>query len=155
MLAALVANVRWGAYWGFVSGCMYSLSQLGLRLVVGPEYFAQHDVTGQEIIPIYIMGLTLAGVIVGIARPLTRWLPGALVVGAIAAVPLMIGVCVAKYGPVNRWTGDQWSTAILSGVLFGIVVGWMAWWDSPYAGAPRKGRPDDKPSRKLFQHWKP
>jgi hypothetical protein len=155
MLSAISANVRWGAWWGFGAGCVYSLFQLGFRIVLGPEFFAKYNVTAQQIIPVYIAGATIAGVIVGLARPLVRWLLGAMVVGAIAGVPFMIGVSTAMDGPVTSWTGADWSTAIGSGILLGLVAGFMLWWKSPYAGAPPKGRPDEKTSRKLFQHWKP
>jgi len=121
----LLRNVLWGVYWGICGAVFYSLVAGLIYLVGGSEPFARHSSTlGMTIIGYFVGGI-LAGLIIGILRPLNRWAWGAGVVGFLAAIPIWAGMRVAIHGlkPVS-WSDVE--TIIQLSALFGPICGVVA-----------------------------
>lgn len=99
--------------------CAYALL---LYLVRGAAPFARHGTTLGEVLLAYVIGMALAGVIVGLLLPFARHRWGAPLVGAVAFMPFYASVRVAMDG-FAPWTGDDVFVVILCSIAVGGLVG--------------------------------
>jgi hypothetical protein len=90
--SSLRSRVLWGARWGLRYGLFYSaLAGLGV-LLRGPGLFTDNHVTALGVLLLYLGGGPLVGSLIGLLRPLAQTAVGAMIVGIVATVPVMVGV---------------------------------------------------------------
>lgn len=116
---SVTRNLTLGIRWGFIFGAAYSLWAGVLFLLRGSTPFRGHNVTVVEAVATYLIGGVIAGGIVGILLPLTRWKLGAALVGMVAVLPVSIGVIGSMQG-FSPWTeGHTFVVAMMSLLLGG------------------------------------
>lgn len=117
----------WGVGWGLAFALVYIAFVLLLYAVRGTVPFERHQVTLPGVIATYFAGALTAGTIVGMMRPLTATRLGAIVTGAIAAVPVYLGFGIAVDGWFTAWSADEWSTVWGLAPLMGGTLGYLQW----------------------------
>lgn len=121
-------NVPAGALVGLLFGLVYSVIAVVLFLARGQGAFEyQAGVSLLILMGVYMVGGVLGGAVVGLLLPWTnnRW--GAVVVGMIAAVPVVTGVAIAMDGMPSGWSDASLGSLILTSVLLGGAGGYMFW----------------------------
>lgn len=95
-------NVRWGVVQGAsfaaIASLVVSLFEIPQWHIYGPHLWV--------VVGTYFSAGVGAGAVVGVLRPLTRYLIGALAIGIIAAVPVAIVVSLAASSP--KWGPIEW-----------------------------------------------
>lgn len=114
-------NVAWGVRWGLQFAVVLVVWVLIVFLIGGSAAFAKYDTTLGKTIGVYLGGGALAGLIVGLCRPLLRNQIAAGIVGVFAAIPVIIMVDLTLHP--GKWDGDDvWVISILS-LFYGLVMG--------------------------------
>lgn len=103
--------------------CVYAAI---LYLLRGAESFVANDVTLGAAISVYIVGGVIAGAVVGVLLPITRWRWGAALVGFLAAMPVFAIVRALLEG-FRPWTSVDTIVMILWALTLGSSVGWIYW----------------------------
>jgi hypothetical protein len=121
----VLRNLRWGAGWGLSLASLFSLYVFALSIIRGSAPFDRHGISPAEVIQAYLVGGVVAGALIGLLRPLTRWGWGAALLGLIASIPIVGLIGLALHGP------DPSSSEILAqaitAVLLGPSVAFMLW----------------------------
>ena len=114
-------NVIWGVRWGLRFAIVLVIWVLIIFLIGGSAAFAKYDTTLSKTIGVYLGGGALAGLIVGLCRPLLQNQIAAAIVGVFAAIPVIIMVDLTLHP--GKWDGDDvWFISILS-LFYGLVIG--------------------------------
>ncbi|MFN2397370.1 MAG: hypothetical protein ABR543_01810 [Gemmatimonadaceae bacterium] len=126
---SVVANIGWGVKAGLLFGAIFCCWTLLLILVSGS--LTLHTRTGVPVhafavIGVYIFGGLSAGAVVGICRPLIQWLLGATIVGIIAAIPVFVGVRIARSG-FSPWVTADTAMVTIAVVVMGGFIGLGYW----------------------------
>ena len=120
-------NLIWGGTWGLFFGVVYCAIGLLLRLGRGPDFLRGYGITFGQLMLLYAAAPVAGGLVVGLARPLTRWRAGAIVVGMMAAFLVVGGIMLTLEGPVNHWQSDECVVTCASTSKFGsariLVIG--------------------------------
>ena len=107
----LAHNMRWGLRWGLYFAAAYtSLGALGMLLAGGAMYSPE----GRKLLlllPLYWVGFPLAGLVLGILRPLTVRLLGQVLVASLAGLPISFGG-LAIFMPRDEWKAQLVPAAI-------------------------------------------
>ncbi|HET7250521.1 MAG TPA: hypothetical protein VFI79_11785 [Gemmatimonadales bacterium] len=77
---------------------------------------------------LYPVAGAAGGVLVAISFPLTRWLGGAFLVGAIAFLPVFLGVELITEGRLGR---EQLELAATGAIILGGAIGAAEWFNEP------------------------
>ena len=121
----LLANVRWGVYWGFCGAIVYSAFAVLILIFRGEGPFATNDTTFGTVIALYFVSGITVGIVLGVLRPLTHSRVGAAIVGVICTIPaVFMGEMVLN----ERWSLEQnWMTVLVVSVVFGSLSGLIFW----------------------------
>lgn len=128
--ARLARNVKWGTSWGLAFGAFYSIWVLVLFAFSGTAAFDRLRITLPKAIMFYMLGGLVVGAIVGVLRPLSTRLAGAVAVGMIATVPLALGFRLVTRG-LAPWTGVDTAALITSTIVLGGLGGLIFGSDNP------------------------
>lgn len=100
-------NTTEGATWGLIMGSLLSVWLFVLAIINGSLTFATRS--GEQyyvptIVAVYLLGGSVVGGTFGALRGLLRWRVGAVVVGALAAIPLAIALqfMQGRFAPWGR-----------------------------------------------------
>src|SRR6266568_8317471 len=97
----LSVRLSWGGRWGLYYGAALSvLATVGY--VLKPSGFAQAGLNYPEVVAFYVIGGPVAGLIVGLLRPVTASVLGAAIVGIVTAVPIGFALTIMLAG--MPWT---------------------------------------------------
>jgi len=125
--ATLLKNVRWGIAYGLGFASMFVLYVLGLFAIRGAQPFEHLGTTLTECIVFYVAGGIMTGTMVGLLRPLLVTRRGAMVVGAVALVPMGFGAMLMVAGPIARWDKGEWVIPLVYSVLVGPLAASNLW----------------------------
>jgi len=78
-----------------------------------------------EVIALYFGGAVVAGLVVGLLKPLTRTLLGAMIVGVVAVYPALLALSPIGL-PDRPWTARFTGSLLLASVM-GPVYAWALW----------------------------
>ena len=118
---------RWGLKTGDALATIYSLFAIVVFVVLSGSAMQDKGVTLGGVIVAYYAGGTLAGLIVGMLRPLAVTLTGAIIVGVIGFAVVSCGIGLVIFGWLNRWGPDEFMTIGLMALIFGGVFGAASW----------------------------
>ncbi|HEV8355822.1 MAG TPA: hypothetical protein VGQ17_03545 [Gemmatimonadales bacterium] len=108
----------------------YCIIALVILLLKGPQLVASHAWELLGILLAYVVGWVLAGIIVGLAFPLTRNFVGRVFVAILAMVPIStairILVLAEKSGP-RAWGPDLIKPVLIFAVFFGFPIAVYTW----------------------------
>jgi hypothetical protein len=146
-LRQVSTNLYWGARWGGFLGAVFMLFAVVVLLFKGPN---PDGISLILILGAYPASGVLAGLIVGLLRPVLVSRSSAMAVGMIAAVPVSILFLRIVKGPFSGWGALGWVASILGAAWIGGLGGYV-WWShfssfdsslfarpSPEAGLKRK-----------------
>jgi hypothetical protein len=118
----LAKRIKRGAVGGGVLGLIISGFALMLYVLGGNEVFADLGVGIEDLIPFYLIGGVLAGLIFGLLSPLRRHKFGAAALGVLIALPLFSGAAFLLPEFDVRWAGS-WVLVVGASILFGSAAG--------------------------------
>jgi len=129
--AEVVGNLRWGVAQGAIFAGLFSFGLLLLALGRGSFRWSSYGLSFGEIVLVYFVGCMLAGAVVGLLRPFTRWRLGAMLVGVVAAVPATATLGIAMSGNPLAWKPDDrfafYGIIVTMGPLCGLIR-WSQTW---------------------------
>ena len=123
---SLIADLRWGATWGFLVGLCLSLFVAVLFAIRGPQLFLPYGTTLWLVVGLYLVGGLAGGLITGLLRPLAKWRWGAALIGVFAAIPVGLGCRLMQAG-FAPWELNDSLTMMIFSVALGASVGWIYW----------------------------
>lgn len=97
-----------------------------LYLFRGPKPFESNGTTLGTVILLYLVGGTVAGAVLGLLFPFTRWRWGAALVGFVAAMPVFVIFRFALEG-FTPWTKGDTIVMSVWALTLGSTVGWIFW----------------------------
>jgi hypothetical protein len=118
---------KWGLRLGLSFATLYSVFVVGLFVVQGDQPFLSKGISLSSVVVAYYAGGALAGVIVGLLRPLAGTRIGAIVVGVISFFVISAGIGVVLFGWMFRWGSDEWLTVLTMALIFGSFFGNFVW----------------------------
>jgi len=149
-------NLIWGGAWGLFFGVIYCAIGLLLRIGRGPDFLRGYGITFGQLMLLYAAAPIAGGLVVGLARPLTRWRAGAVVVGMMAAFVVVGGIMLTLQGPVNHWQSNEWVVTSIVAILTGIYLGNGFWEDTVEPTLPPPELPPGPPPpRRPLGQWRP
>lgn len=123
----ITTNLEWGLWYGVAMACAYSAIAILLFVVRGPRAFVHNGVSLASTIAVYAIGGILGGLILGLLRPLTRYLFGVLLAAIAVSAPLFGGILVATRGVPWEWSQKTWITFTIATCVFGPLFGFINW----------------------------
>lgn len=125
---AVGRDMIWGMKWGLVMGLIYTLFA---SVVVFAKEFQDSAVSQHVEIPLLLAAYpvtgVMAGLIVGLFRPLLVSRTGAVIVGVMAAVPVTLAFVRLVRGPLSGLATPEWIGAGGAAILLGSMGGYI-WW---------------------------
>jgi hypothetical protein len=118
----LARRLWWGARWGALFGCAFVAIAVAIYVLSGQSAFESHHTTFGQVALTYFFGGVIAGVVVGILRPLTRSKAGAALVGFMAAMPVAILMRFATDG-FGPWQQSDTVEIIVLSLILGAPTG--------------------------------
>jgi hypothetical protein len=119
----ITENIAWGIRGSMTVAVGFAVIVIVEYLVLGPGTTSRLGVTLPTVLLTYAGGGTLAGIVLGIGRPLTKTRVGSMILGVFVATCAYGSFAIAMYGLPNHWHGDTWFVAILLGVFVGALGG--------------------------------
>ena len=107
----LTSNIRWGLTWAFWLAAAFSAWVLVLSLARRSWrlQFDDLEMTAAQIIAGYYAAALIAGSVLGLLRPLSRWRVGTFIIGAIAGTLVYATIGITMYG----WNEALWVAPVL------------------------------------------
>lgn len=119
---SVVDNLGWGAGWGFLFGGVYALYVGALVLLQGPEVVTQYGLSVRDQLLIYLLTGTLGGALVGLFRPLLKFIPVLIGVGVLTGMTFGGLLQLATTGqPISAWDDSTWERIVVLGSLWGVM----------------------------------
>lgn len=119
----MTKNILWGLQFSMSVAVVFALIVLTEYRLLGPGTTTRFGMTLGSVLLMYLCGGLLAGVVLGVGRPLGKTHVGAIILGIFVATCVYGSGCVAIYGSPAGWHGKQWFSAIFLGVVFGAFGG--------------------------------
>ena len=119
----LNADVRWALKGAYAVAAVYCLWVLGVYVIGGDEPFTQLGVPFLSVEGFYLVAAGLAGLVIGVMRPLTRWAAGAYLVGYAAGMILSSCLAVLLSGNPMHWGIRELLLIIIMGIFGGSIIG--------------------------------
>ena len=115
-----------GALGGLIFGVLNVLFVLVVRLFGGAS-LERNGLGFAEAAGIYLIGGTIGGVFTGLLLPLLRWRLGAVVVGTVAASPILAAIATTLEGAPGGWPGETWFATVLVSAIVGGGIALTNW----------------------------
>ena len=119
----VVANLKWALKGAYSFAAIYCVWVLGVYFIRGDEPFRQIGVSFLGVELFYLAAAGAAGAVVGLLRPLMRWVVGAYFVGYIAGFILSASCTLLVSGNPAHWGYRELFVICVAGVLGGSVIG--------------------------------
>jgi hypothetical protein len=123
----LTKNLSWGLTWGLGFAAWFSLIAGLIYLIAPREHAGGPPVQLPHILTAYWAGGLVAGVLVGVLRPVTRYWWGAALVGLLAMIPISASIGLAMWGWFTDWTTINLQALLVYGSVVGPVGGILLW----------------------------
>jgi hypothetical protein len=124
--ANILTNIRWGLGWTLGFTIAYSLIATAVFVVAGPP----PDYSFGHLLATYLILGVIAGVALGVLRPIGKTKLGAVFLGMIVGTLVYLGSGMSVYGP--RMLRDPGGVIglLLAGVVVGGLMGRKSWLSS-------------------------
>lgn len=130
-------DLTWGTTRGLFGGVVYCAFASVVLLFKGwPS-----ELPTASIYAAYLLGGLSGGVILGALRPYANSPRGAVWVGTLVAIPVVIAFVLLIRGPLPTWGKHEVALTIMCSVILGAMGGRMIW--NSVHEAPFGGEPDD------------
>lgn len=117
----ITSDVRWG----ITQGAWFSaIASVSVSLFEIPQWQVYRQHVWLVVATYFAAGIG-AGAVVGLLRPLTRHLIGAMVVGVVAAIPFAVALNVAGTSP--NWGPIDWRFIRFIALVCGPIGGFIRW----------------------------
>jgi hypothetical protein len=126
--SSVTENVKWGLWYGVFMGCFYSAFGLLILVSRGSAPFANRGISFGTTIAAYMVGGTLGGCILGLLRPITRYVLGAMLAAIPVSLPLFAGLLVAMSGSPTEWDENTWITLVGLTCVIAPFFGFLTWY---------------------------
>ena len=109
-------------------GCFYSAFGLLIFSARGSTPFTNRGVSFGTTIAAYMIGGTLGGCILGLLRPITRYVLGAMLAAIPVAFPLFAGILLAMKGFPTGWSERTWISLLVLTCLIAPLFRASSWY---------------------------
>ncbi|GAC1418082.1 MAG: hypothetical protein NVSMB53_17130 [Gemmatimonadaceae bacterium] len=116
-------DIAWGATYGVQFAVFYALIAVAVGVLRGLTSGGELLRRLPPVIVAYFAVGPVAGAIIGLCRPLTRWRAGLVLVTMIAAVPVFAGIATAVDGLPWRWKSGTLTSVLFVAALVGGLIG--------------------------------
>ena len=127
-MSTIIRNALWGVMWGLVMAVWFALIATVIYAVAKAQHLEGHPMTLQALIGTYFAGCVLAGLAVGLLRPLGKRWWGAMLIGLVAAFLTIVSVAIAMEGWLTEWDQSTFEAAVTYSLLAGPAGGLLVWW---------------------------
>jgi hypothetical protein len=127
-------NVKASVVVALATAMAFSAWVLVLSLLRGSFSWPQYEMTTAQIVAGYFGAALVAGPVVGLLWPLTRWMSGAVVVGSVGGT-IIYGAIGVAMGHAH----EAWFIGAIPGVLIGGGLA-AVWWSDAHPDLLRKDR---------------
>jgi len=110
--------------------CFYSAFGLLILLTRGAKPFAANKVSPASAIAVYLISGPIAGALLGLLRPFTRHLPGAMLVSIPVSFPVFAGALLAVSGMPWTWDRGTWIMLLILTCAIGPFFGGILWYQN-------------------------
>jgi len=126
LVRKIIHDIRLGVVIGVLLAVLTSVVALLILLVRGQHPFDSNHLSVVRVIATYLLAGVLGGMLVGLSLPLARWMPGAALVGFLAAFVLWFVVTwsISSEDPLLSIL----KTSAVLGVAFGLPIGVGFWY---------------------------
>jgi hypothetical protein len=107
--------LRWAWGWSLAFAALFSLWVGLLALLSGSARFDKYEMSAAAIIRTYFAVALVAGIVLGVLRPITETALGRVFVGSIVGTAVYTGIGLSMYGP-DKFT-------FVGGAILGIPMG--------------------------------
>lgn len=118
----VLRNAVWGVKHGAIMAALYSIVMLGIYAVVGAHAFHTPGLTLAKVLSSYWVAGFMAGLTIGLLRPLLQYRWGVGLVGGIAGIAVVAAFQASDKGPAWGWTPGEWLTPLILGTFMGVVA---------------------------------
>lgn len=122
----VLADLGWGALWGFLLALSVLLMVSLVYVFRGPELLQPYGVTFGSVAALYLLGGLIGGLVLGLLRPLVRWRWGGALVGVVVALPCGLGIRFLQSG-MAPWTLKDSVVLSFFALALGGSLGWIYW----------------------------
>ncbi len=123
---SVLKDLRWGVAWGLAYAVIFCLFAAIVALANGSTYFGKYNLSLVQVSSLYLVGGLIAGALVGALRKYTDHAVGAMMVGLVAAVVVLMVFQISSDGNPARWRMRDWND-ILIGSLVGPAAALIRW----------------------------
>ena len=128
-------RARSGALFGLGMAAIYVAYVVVLYLLRGSAPFDKLHTSLLVVILSYVILGPVAGAVVGFLQPLAATRIGSMFVAFVGASVVYFGIGIAMSGPPQRWSGWDWASVPILGLIFGVILG--SWYyKKPEPSAP-------------------
>jgi hypothetical protein len=119
---SLADNILWVIRWGITCAALFSI-YVGVLFAIGHAELAEtYGMTVGAIMVGYFAAGLVAGTVVGILRPLTRWIFDASLVGFVAGVGVAAALVIGEQS-IADWSRAEIIKVLVLGTLWGPAGG--------------------------------
>lgn len=122
ILASFLRNLRWGIANGLGGAAAFSGIVLIISLLRGSTQFVQYGATTWSIIGSYFAAGLIAGVVLGLLRPLAKYWLGTLITATLCSICVVGAIGYAMDGQLDV------EMALTLGAMYGVMVSVIYWW---------------------------
>lgn len=126
--SSLAEDVRWGMGYGIFMAGFYSVIAVVSLLIHGVAPLSQFSTALGSAVLFYFASGVLGGVILGILRPLTQNVFGAMLAAIPIALVALTGAWVVAEGSPLYWNRDRWKEVVFFALIVGPFFGAVRWY---------------------------
>jgi hypothetical protein len=116
-------RARSGALFGLGMAAIYVAYVVGLYILRGSEPFDKVHTSLSVVVLSYVILGPIAGAFVGLLQPLSATRIGSMFVAFVGASVVYFGITIAMSGSPLSWSGWDWASVPILGVIFGVILG--------------------------------
>lgn len=123
----MLKDLRWGVAWGLAYAVIFCLFAAIVALANGSTYFGKYDLTLVQVSSLYLVGGLIAGALIGALRKYSDHAVGAMIVGFVAAVAVLMVFQISSDGNPTKWQTGDWSYIFIGSLLVGPATALIRW----------------------------
>lgn len=119
---SLRANLRWGAGWGLLLGCL-AVVWVSISYITGASADIENRPAWGVLSAVYILAGLLCGLVVGVVRPLLTSFLRSVLLGPVIALPFYLTIDAALGESFLNWDALDWVIFAIPVIVVGTVAG--------------------------------
>ena len=123
----MLKDLRWGVAWGLAYAVAFCLIAAIIALANGSTYLGKDNLSLAQVSSLYLIGGLIAGALVGALRKYTDHALGAMMVGLVAAIAVLMVFQISSEGSPAKWRTGDWFDIFIGSLLVGPAAALIRW----------------------------